>query len=159
RAASEAEGGRTLVADPLPHRNGALHLGATDELCFVELLRVEADRTDVVAAARGFVPLDEVGQARAAIAGDADADAVEREPDRFLGQEHERLASVLRRADRHEERDGDFLRVFESGREIDDCFACHDCFSSALSIRRERRYGDARVASYGVPPTDRTVRA
>src|SRR5437764_1084623 len=94
------------------HKEASLaenYIGAGDELLLVEVLGVEADRADEVAAAGGFVPLHQIGQRRAAVARDADTDAVEREPDRFLGQEHECLASVLRRADRDEECDGDPL--------------------------------------------------
>src|SRR5262245_18601359 len=84
-----------LVADPAPHGHGALQLGAGNEAAFVELLGVEADRVDVVAAAGGLVALHEIGYRRAAVAGDADSDAVEREADGFLGEKHERRPPAL----------------------------------------------------------------
>ena len=82
---------------------------------FVELPGVEADRADVVAAARGLVPLEQVGQRRAAVAGHADGDALDGEPHRFLGEEHQGRAALLGGADGDEECDGDLLRVLESG--------------------------------------------
>ena len=56
-----AECGGGLVSDPLPHRDGALQLGAADELFFVELSGVEADGAYVVVTAGRFVSLGEVG--------------------------------------------------------------------------------------------------
>src|SRR5438874_437652 len=81
---SVAEGRCGIVADPLPHRDRALDLGACDERAFVELLGVEADGADVVATAGRLVALHQVSQWWAALAGDADRDAVEREPDGFF---------------------------------------------------------------------------
>src|SRR5680860_954182 len=72
---SVAERRRALVADPVPHRDGALHLGPADQTALVEFLGVEADRTHVVAAAGCLVSLHQVGQGRAALAGDPDRDA------------------------------------------------------------------------------------
>src|SRR5436190_22751430 len=106
---SIAESRRAFVADPLPHRGGALQLGAGDQRGFVELLGVEADRTDVVAPTGSLVALHEVGQRRAAVAGDTHRDAVERESDGFLGEEHERGSAGLGRADPDQECDGDLL--------------------------------------------------
>src|SRR5680860_44620 len=57
RRRSVAKRRRALVADPGPHRDGALHLGPVDQGGFVELLCVEADRTHVVAATGCFVPV------------------------------------------------------------------------------------------------------
>ena len=85
----------------------------------VELLGVEADRADVVAPAGGLVALHQVGQRRAALAGDADRDAVEGEPDGLLGEEHQRRAAGLGGADGDQERDGDLLGVLEPGGQAD----------------------------------------
>src|SRR5205823_4441113 len=90
---SVAEGDGALVADPLPHRNGALDLGAGDEEVSVELLGVEANGADVVAAAGGFVALQELGEGRAALAGDGHGGAVERESDGRFGEEHQGRAA------------------------------------------------------------------
>ena len=77
-------------------------------LLLVELLGVEADRADVVAAAGRLVALHQVGERRAAVAGDADGGAVDGEADRFLGEEHERRAAGFGGADRDEEGDMTF---------------------------------------------------
>ena len=53
--------GHCAVAGELHQRGGALELGVVDELCLVEVAIVEADRTDVEAAAL----VDETGRGRA----------------------------------------------------------------------------------------------
>src|SRR5687767_2747115 len=90
---SVGEGRGRLVADPVPQRDGALHLGTGDERGRVELLGVEADRADEVAAAGALVPLDELLERRAALAGGAEGGARDSEADGFLGEEHDRLAA------------------------------------------------------------------
>ena len=83
---------------------------------------------------------------RAAVAGDADGDAVDGEPDRFLGEEHERRSPGLGGADGDEEGDRDLLGVLESGGQADDCLACHDVSPSSV-VRRwlDRPYGRGGV--------------
>src|SRR4029079_2883581 len=73
---SVAERRRALVTDPGPHRDGALHFGAADQGAVVELLGVEADRADVVAAAGSFVALHQLWQRRATFAGQTESDTL-----------------------------------------------------------------------------------
>src|SRR6188472_4718641 len=107
---SVAERRRALVADPRPHRHGALQLRAPDQLPLVQLPGVEADRADVVASTCRLVALHQLWQRRASVAGGTDGYAVEGEPYRLFREEHERGSAAFRGADRDEERDGDLLR-------------------------------------------------
>src|SRR2546429_9500152 len=97
RQTSVAESRRAFVADPLPHRGGALQLGSANQGRIVELLGVEAAGTDVGAAAGSLVALHEIGEWGAAVAGDTHRDPVERAAGSLLGQEHARRCAGLRR--------------------------------------------------------------
>jgi hypothetical protein len=76
-----------------------------------------------LAAAGGVVALHEIGQLRAAVAGDA----AEREADRFFGEEHECGSASFGCAHSDEERDGHLLGVLQSRGQADDCLAGHRC--------------------------------
>src|SRR6478672_1042366 len=108
---SVAERSSAFVADPVPQRHGPLDFGACDQPGLVEFLGVEADRADVAAATGGFVALHKLWQRRATVAGHADGDAIERQPNGFLREEHERGSSALRSSHSDEEGDGDFLAI------------------------------------------------
>src|SRR6266545_5039804 len=129
---SVAEGGGALVADPLPHGNGATQFGALDELALVEPSGIEADRADQIAAFGLSVPVDQLGQRRAALARDRGGDALQRQPRRLLGQEHERRAALLGRADGDQEGHGDPLGVLEPGGQTDNGLSGHGCLPFAL---------------------------
>src|SRR5262245_2267447 len=83
-----AEGCGRLVADPLPHGDGAVEFSASDECAGVQLPGVKADWTHVVAAAGRLVALEEVWQGWAALAGDAHSGSGQSDPDGLFGQEH-----------------------------------------------------------------------
>jgi hypothetical protein len=80
-----------------------------------------------LAAAGGVVALHEIGQLRAAVAGDADGDAAEGEADRLFGKEHECGSASFGCAHSDEERDGHLLGVLQSRGQADDCLAGHRC--------------------------------
>src|SRR5690606_4118069 len=108
---SVAERGRGLVADPLPQRHGAAELGMGEQLLVLELAGVEADRAHQQLAAGLLVAVEQIGQWRATLAGDADRDPGHRETDRLLGQEHERRPPLLGGGDRGQERHGHLFRI------------------------------------------------
>src|SRR5439155_10950981 len=111
----------SAVADPLPQRDGPLDLRTADESIAVELLGLEADGAHVVATPGRLVALHEVGQRRAAVAGHAGGDSVNRESYCFFGEEHERRVAGFGGAHGDQESDGDLLQVLEPGGEADDC--------------------------------------
>src|SRR6478609_9156440 len=57
---SVAEGVGRLIADPLPHRNGAAQLRVAQQVSLVEVPSVEADGADRVATAGRGIPANEV---------------------------------------------------------------------------------------------------
>src|SRR5215217_6004218 len=57
---SVAERGRAVVGDPFPHRYGATEFGVGDEVAFVELLGVGADRTDQETTTGRLVALHQI---------------------------------------------------------------------------------------------------
>src|SRR5664280_1519400 len=122
---SVAESGRRLIADPLPHRNRATYGGVADQRRLVELLGVETDRAHQVRATRCFEPLGQLGQPRAAFARGANSDTLHRQPDSLLGEKHQRRPSLFGCADRHEEGNGDLLRILQPSRQADHCLALH----------------------------------
>src|SRR3954447_10275260 len=66
---SEAECRGGPVADPAPHRDRSAQLRGTDQSGLVELLRVEADRSDEELPAGRGEPVDQLRQRRTAVAG------------------------------------------------------------------------------------------
>ena len=94
-----AERGGRLITDPLPHRDGPLHLRAGDQRLPVQLPGVEADRADVVATPRSLVPCRQVGQRRAAVARDTGGGAAQGQPDCLSGQRETLLADRLSSSD------------------------------------------------------------
>src|SRR5579859_5032499 len=120
-----AERGGVAVADPRPQRDRALQLGSADERFGAEFPGVEADGAHIVTPARRLVAFHQVSQWGAAITSHPGGDAPGREPDGFLGEEHERRAAGFGRSHSHEERHGDLLGIFQPGTQADDCLAWH----------------------------------
>src|ERR671931_669358 len=113
---------RGALADPFPERRRAGEAGILHELRLVELLRVEADRTDQQLATAVRELLEQPRQRRAAVTGDRVGDAGQRQADGFLRQEHHDLLALLHGRPADEEGDRDPLGVLEPGREVDHDF-------------------------------------
>src|SRR6478735_5486639 len=70
---SVAEGVGRLIADPLPHRNGAAQLRVAQQVTLVQVPSVEADRADQVTTAGRGISTDEVLERWAALTAGARA--------------------------------------------------------------------------------------
>src|SRR6266536_4597381 len=131
---SVAECDGAVVTDPLPHWNGAAQFGGCEQLMLVELPGVEADRADQVASACLGIPVDQFDQGRAALARDRGGDPVQRETRRLLGQEHQRRAALLGRADGDQERHSDPLGVLQPSGRADNSPSGHSCLLSWIGL-------------------------
>ena len=103
RCGPAAERRRALVADPLPHRDGAAPARGLNHRLVGQTLGVDADGAHEKGSAGLLVPRDEIGQRRAPVAGHTGRHTGEGEPDRLLGEEHQGGAPRLCRADGDEE--------------------------------------------------------
>src|SRR5262249_2638214 len=130
--------------------NGAVQLGTGDEPFGIQMPRVEADWTDVVAPAGRLVPLHQFGQWRAAVAGDAHGRTGHRNPHGLFGPKPQRLLAGLGGPERHEKCDGDLLRVFHPRRQADNSLVGHD--TSSLTISGEGTLEAARDYVVGRSP-------
>ena len=90
---------------------------------------LESPSEDIVPSARPLIPGEQIGQRRASVAGDADGDPVEGEPDGFLGLEHQGRPPGFGGADRDQEGHGHLLRVFQARAETDHCLSGHGCLA------------------------------
>jgi len=106
------DGGHVVVVE--------LVVRQTHEVALVELLRIEADRTDEELAATGRKLLEETRERRAAFAGDTLGDSWQREADSLFGEKHRDLFPLLQCCAGNQERDGHPLAVLEAGRQVDD---------------------------------------
>src|SRR5690349_1762485 len=83
--ASVAERDSRVIADPLPHRYGATDLGVADQVAFVKLPGVEADRAHQVPAAGRRVPVEQARQRWTAVARHPDGHPGHGQPYGLLG--------------------------------------------------------------------------
>src|SRR6266536_4505947 len=140
---SVAECDGAVVTDPLPHWNGAAQFGGCEQLMLVELPGVEADRADQVASACLGIPVDQFDQGRAALARDRGGDPVQRETRRLLGQEHQRRAALLGRADGDQERHSDPLGVLQPSGQAGNSPSGHSCLLSWIGLDAGRLWSGA----------------
>ena len=96
-----------------------------DDLAFVKLAGVKADRADQELPATVRVLLKQPCQRWASLAGDCLGVTREGKPDRLLGQPHRDRLAPLKRRTTHQERDGHAFRILKSGRQIDQHLPTH----------------------------------
>ena len=110
-------GNRARSASSLPHRAHVLGQARPRG--------VEADRADQQPAPGFGEALGQLRQRRAALAGHALYHARRRQPDGFLGQEHQGRPLLLGRRHGDQERHGDLLGILQTRRQADDRLAAH----------------------------------
>src|SRR6266496_801934 len=148
---SVAECHRRVVADPLPQGRGAAGLGVGHEPGWVDVAGLHADRAHQELAVGLGVPLHQVCQWRAAVAGHRLGESLGGQPYCLLGQEQPRLASLPGCAYRDQECHGDGLGVLQA------CVEADDRLVQVLSFRRCWLVAPAWLLGGGrtsVQPTD-----
>src|SRR6266545_5391353 len=124
---SVAERRGAPVADPLRQRYRAGQFGVGQQVALVELLGIEADRAHIVAAARVREALEQVGsggqpsQATPVATPSIARRTASLVTNMRLGRPCSAAPTATRKAT------VTAFRVFEAGRQADDCFARHGC--------------------------------